>query len=172
MTSIPEPPKPQEGPSPQTPASPPPGSPSEQVVPRGTRPHSECPHVSAPPGPLAPESTAPQGLSLITRHPAHHSQPQSISSPPPDTPVSHSHTFLPHWLSQVDPAARRAGRLRGPHGGGRSSWARGQSKGAPPPPAPATPRPLTFMVGGAVRGGDSCRSGRVTSELLASSCFL
>lgn len=33
-------------------------------------------------------------------------------------------------------------------------------------------QPLTFMVGGAVRGGDSGRSGRVTSELLASSCFL
>lgn len=131
MTSIPEPPTPQEGPSPQTPPSPPPGGPSEQAAPRGTRPHPECPHVSAPPGPLAPESTAPQGLSLITRHPAHRSRPQSISSPPPDTPVSHSHTFLPHWLSQVDPEARRAGRLRGPHGGGRSSWARGQSKGLP-----------------------------------------
>lgn len=31
---------------------------------------------------------------------------------------------------------------------------------------------LTFMVGGAVRGGDSGRSGTVTSVLFSSSCFL
>jgi len=50
-------------------------------------------------------------------------------------------------------------------------------RGLPPAPlnvpSPLTsPKPLTFMVGGAVRGGDNGRSGRVTSELLASSCFL
>lgn len=33
-------------------------------------------------------------------------------------------------------------------------------------------RTLTFMVGGAVSGGDSGRSGTVTSELFSSSCFL
>lgn len=45
------------------------------------------------------------------------------------------------------------------------------SPGTPSLPLPVF-EPLTFMVGGAVRGGDSGRSGRVTSELLASSCFL
>lgn len=37
---------------------------------------------------------------------------------------------------------------------------------------PRSARTLTFMVGGAVSGGDSGRSGRVTSELFSSSCFL
>lgn len=37
---------------------------------------------------------------------------------------------------------------------------------------PRSARALTFMVGGAVSGGDSGRSGRVTSELFSSSCFL
>lgn len=41
-----------------------------------------------------------------------------------------------------------------------------------PPHLPTLTKLLTFMVGGAVRGGDSGRSGKVTSELLASSCFL
>ena len=52
-----------------------------------------------------------------------------------------------------------------------------KARGLPPAPCNVpsplpSPKPLTFMVGGAVRGGDSGRSGRVTSELLASSCFL
>lgn len=49
---------------------------------------------------------------------------------------------------------------------------------ARPQPGTASPgrrgvaRTLTFMVGGAVRGGDSGRSGTVTSVLFSSSCFL
>ena len=62
----------------------------------------------------------------------------------------------------------------GAEAAGPGAKARGSPASGPcNAPSPLTsPKPLTFMVGGAVRGGDSGRSGRVTSELLASSCFL
>lgn len=108
--------------------------------------------MRAPPGPLAPESTAPQGLSLITRHPAHRSQPQSISSPPTPlylTVTPSSRTGYLKWT--LHPEVREAPGLR--RGQKQLGW--GQSKRAPCPlqhPLPTyQPKPLTFMVGGAVR---------------------